>query len=259
MKFGLCVGLDLAPLAKKLGYDYAECALNGLAEMDETVYRHQLAAVRAAGIPVIRCNCLLPWDMKVTGPDASEEKQRAYLDKAFARAKETGIEVAVFGNGGARKVPEGWDFARAWRQIADFLKLLGEYGDRYGIAIAIEPLRRMESNILNLVSEATALAALTDHPRIGVLGDTYHMLSSHEPMENLQHAGSKLLHVHISHALEDLSGRIFPAEASFGEHAELFQVLKNMDYQGSVSVEAGYQDLEKEGAEALRCLKKYLA
>ena len=191
----------------------------------------------------------------MTGPEAKPEEQRAYLERAFSRAHALGVETVVFGSGGARRVPEGFSHVTAWRQIADFLRLVGEYGEKYQINTAIEPLRRKECNIINLVSEGTLLSALVNHPRVGVLGDTFHMLCGSEPWAALEYAGEKLLHVHISHPLPDLSGRDFPAPGDGCDYAEIFQALKRMGYQGDVSLEAGYKDLEKDGAAAIACLR----
>ena len=258
MKLGLCASPDQVQLAYELGFDYVECALNALAAMSEEDYQQLLEKSASFPIPVTKCNCLLPGDVRPVGPDVCEDQLRAYLEKAFSRASSIGVKVAVFGSGAARKVPESWSHAEAWKQIASFLKLLAEYGDKYDITIAIEPLRRAECNILNLVTEGTILSALTDHPRIGVLGDTFHMISSSEPYSALTQAGSLLKHIHVSHTLPDLSGRIYPARGDGEDYAELFDTLKAMNYQGDVSIEAGCKDMRAEGAEALRCLKQYL-
>ncbi len=258
MKLGLCTSFLNVHLAAELGFDYIECALNALAAMPEGEYEQLLADAVSFPIPVSKCNCLLPGEVVVVGPGADETVQRAYLEKAFSRARELGIDVAVFGSGRSRSVPEGWAFAEGWRQVASFLTLLAEYADKYAMTVAIEPLRRQECNLLNLVSEGTALAALTAHPRIGVLGDTFHMNASHEPYAALTHAGALLKHIHISHTLPDLSGRIYPADGDGEDYAALFAALKAADYQGDVSIEAGCKDLRTEGAAAFRCLKKLI-
>ncbi len=258
MKLGLCTSFQNVSLAAELGFDYVECALNALAAMQENEYQQLLTDAKSFPIPVSKCNCLLPGDIPVVGPDADEQVQRAYLEKAFSRANALGITVAVFGSGKARSVPAEWPHAEAWRQLAAFLNLLAEYGDRHGVTIAIEPLRRKECNIVNLVSEGTALAALANHPRIGVLGDAFHMNVSAEPYEALLHAGKLLKHIHVSHTLPDHTGRIYPADGDGEDYAALFDTLKAMDYQGDVSIEAGCRDLRTEGAAALKCLKKHL-
>ena len=258
MKLGLCAKPDQVNLAAELGFDFVECALNALATMPEEEYQQLLKAAPDFPIPVTKCNCLLPADVRPVGPDVSEEQLRTYLEKAFSRASSIGVKVAVFGSGASRFVPEGWSHTEAWKQIAAFLKLLAEYCDKYDITIAIEPLRRAECNILNLVTEGTLLAALTNHPRIGVLGDTFHMISGGEPYSALTQAGDALKHIHVSHTLGDLSGRIYPAEHDGEDYGELFSVLKAMNYQGDVSIEAGCTDMRAEGAQALHCLRKYL-
>lgn len=255
MRLGLCCAPDKIEIAARLGFDYMEGNLSALAGMPEEDYQALLRKAPSFPIPFLKCNCFLPGDIHVTGPEAKPEEQRAYLERAFSRAHALGVETVVFGSGGARRVPEGFSHVTAWRQIADFLRLVGEYGEKYQISTAIEPLRRKECNIINLVSEGTLLSALVNHPRVGVLGDTFHMLCGSEPWASLEYAGEKLLHVHISHPLPDLSGRDFPAPGDGCDYAEIFQALKRMGYQGDVSLEAGYKDLEKDGAAAIACLR----
>lgn len=258
MRLGLCCAPDKIEIAAQLGFDYMEGNLSVLAGMQEDAYQALLEKAPSFPIPFLKCNCFLPGDIHVTGPEAKADTQRAYLERAFSRAHALGVETVVFGSGGARGVPQGFPHVAAWRQLADFLRLAGEYGEKYQINIAIEPLRRKECNILNLVSEGTLLSALVNHPRVGVLGDTFHMLCGGEPWAVLEYAGEKLMHVHISHPLPDLSGRDYPAPGDACDYAEVFQALKRMGYQGDVSLEAGCKDMEKEGAAAIACLRPLL-
>ena len=255
MRLGICTKPENAWLAAQAGFDYVECSLSSLHAMPEEEYQALIKQKDDFPIPVLKCNGFMPGDVHPVGPEAKEAELRAYVEKALSRARALGIRVAVFGSGAARGVPEGWAFDEAWRQIAAFLKLAGEYAEKYDIDIAIEPLRRKECNILNLVSEGLAVAALVQSPRVGVLGDTFHMRSSFEPYSALTHAGKQLKHVHISHTLPDLSGRIFPAPGDGEDYAEILNTLKAMDYQGDVSVEAGCKDLLEDGKKAVACLK----
>ena len=258
MKLGLCTGPENTALAAELGFDYVECGLSALAAMPDEDYERLLLQKPSFAVPVTHCNGFLPGSVKTTGPDVSEAQQREYLEKAFSRAAALGVHTVVYGSGASRGVPEGWSHREAWKQIIAFLKLAAEYAETYGITIAIEPLRRRECNIVNLVSEAVLLAAAVNHPRVGALGDTFHMRSSFEPYQALAFAGESLRHVHISHSLPDLSGRIFPAEGDGEDYQEIFDTLRAMGYQGCVSIEAGCSDLRAEGAAAVRCLKKQM-
>lgn len=258
MKLGLCTNFDNVELAAKLGFEYVECAFNKLAAMPEEEYQELLAKKDSFPIPVTKANLFLPADVKPLGPDACEKVQREYLERAFARGSAIGIKLVVFGSGGARNVPDGWSHARAWRQLCDFLELVAEYALKYDVVVALEPLRSRECNILNYVSEGTALCGIINHPYITVLGDTFHMESGAEPWDHLTRAGDKLSHIHISHGLPDMSDRIFPREGDGDDYSVVINVLKEMGYKGDVSVEAGFTDLEKDGLAAVACLKPLL-
>ena len=255
MKFGACTAFENMEAAKKAGFSYIECALSQLAEMEEEAFLALAEKIKEAPVPVLCCNGFMPGTIKVTGPDWEEAKIRAYLDKALARASAIGVKTAVFGSGASRNVPQGWSYEKAWQQLAAFFKIAAEYAEKYDVRIAIEPLRRQECNIVNLVSEAVLLAAWVDSPCIGVLADTFHMLASGEPWEAMTNAGEKLWHVHISCPLADMSSRIYPQVSDGFDYREVLSVLTAMEYQGNVSVEAGTQDFEKEAEAAAACLK----
>lgn len=254
MKLGVCTGPENIALAAQMGYDYIEWGMAKVASLTEEEFQAILAQKPSFPIPIAKCNSFLPGDVKVSGPEANEAAQRAYLERALSRAHALGVDTVVFGSGAARGVPEGWPFPEAWRQIAVFLKLTAEYCDKYQVNIAIEPLRRQECNIVNLVSEGVILSALVDHPRIGALGDTFHMLSSHEPWDAFTHAGKSLLHVHISQPLADMSGRVYPAPGDGQDYAAVADTLKAMGYEGGVSIEAGCKDFAREAEAAYQVL-----
>lgn len=259
MKLGVCTSPDLCEAAAKAGFDYIECALNGIAQMPDAAFDALIEKLPQMPLPILKCNCFLPGELKVTGPEAEERKQKVYLEKAFSRAKALGVELVVFGSGGARQVPEGTSMDAAWRQMAAFLELCGVYATRFGIRIALEPLRQAECNLLNLVTEATLLAALANHPLIGVLGDSFHMASGHEGPETLAIAGEKMWHVHISHHAKDLSGRDYPRPGDDGAYAAYFNTLRKMGYSGDVSVECSTTDFETDAPLAVARLRPFLA
>ena len=168
------------------------------------------------------------------------------------------MKTVVFGSGAARGVPEGFPQDEAWRQIARYLTIAAEYCDKYDIDLAIEPLRRVECNIMNLVTEGTLMAALVNHPRIGVLGDTHHMACGHEPWSAFVQAGKLLKHVHISHSMGDEKGRNYPAPGDDGNYKEIFDTLKNCGYDGRVSIEAAVKDMAEDAPKSYKALYEAL-
>ena len=246
IKLGICTGLENAPIAAAAGFDYIETALNALAAMGPEGFARAKDAWARAGLPCEAVNCMLPGNLRVTGPGVDLGRAREYLQLSFGRARELGARLVVFGSGASRGVPAGTPHWLAWQQLREFLLLAGPLAKEYGLKIAIEPLSREECNIINYVSEALALAALLDLPEIGVLGDTYHMYQNNEPLAAFAQAGSHLLHVHTACP----QGRAFPSPGDpacqRGEYRQLFAILDRAGYDGRVSIEGSSRDLAED-------------
>ncbi len=261
IRLGICGRPADAKNAAEAGFDFLEIGLSWLHDLTDEEYAAECDIMKDAPIRVEACNGMLPGRVKVTGPDVDENQIRAYLDKAFDRAHKLGVQVVVFGSGAARGVPEGWPQDEAWRQIARFLTIAEEYCEKYGIDVAIEPLRRAECNIMNLVTEGTLMSAMLNLEHIGTLGDTHHMLCGHEPFSALTQAGKQLKHVHISHSMGNEGGRDFPAADDDNDYDVIFEALQAGKYDKRVSIESGWKDWSVDGPKAFALLdglrKKY--
>ena len=253
-RLGVCTSADNIDVVADAGFDYLEIGFAWLHGLSEEEYQQLLEKVKASRIGVEASNGMLPGDLKVTGPDVDETAIRAYLEKTFRRGQELGIKVVVFGSGAARRVPDGFPQDEAWRQIARYLTIVSEYCVKYGIDLAIEPLRRAECNIMNLVTEATLMSAMLNLPGIGVLGDTHHMLCGAEPYSAFGQAGKLLKHVHIGHSMGNEKGRDYPSPGDDGDYAEVFAALKEAGYEGRVSIEAKCEDIKTEAPLAFQVL-----
>jgi len=260
MKFGVCGFLrgknedgkefDLLGAAKAAGFDYIEMPLSTVAGLDEAGFEGVHRALECSGLACEACNLFFPGSLRLTGPEADPAKTEAYLRLALERANRLDARVIVFGSGGARNVPPGFPKEQAWAQLAQMLRLAGEIAARYEIDIAIEPLNRAESNLINTGSEGFALARLVDHPRVGLLLDLYHMVKEGEDYGIAVTARQMLRHAHLA----EPSGRRFPVEEG-AEIREFFASLKRAGYDGRVSVEAGYTHFDGEARAALAVMR----
>lgn len=260
MKFGVCGFLrgknadgqefDLPAAVKAAGFDYIEMPLSTIAGLEEGELEGVLRALERTGLACEACNLFFPGGLRLTGPEADPAKTEAYMNLALGRANRLGARVIVFGSGGARNVPAGFPTEQAWAQLAQMLRQAGEIAGRYGIDIAIEPLNRAESNLINTGSEGYALARLADHPRVGLLLDLYHMVKEGEDYGIAVTARQVLRHAHLA----EPSGRRFPVKAD-DEILGFFAGLKRAGYEGRVSVEAGYTRFEEEARAALAVMR----
>src|SRR5690349_6450059 len=110
MEFGVCTSVDNAAAAKAAGWGYVEDSVQALFEgLKADNEWLGLERVKAAPLPVKCCNLLVLAALKITGPDASLPKLREYMSNVTERAGKCGTEILVFGSGGARQIPEGFD------------------------------------------------------------------------------------------------------------------------------------------------------
>jgi D-psicose/D-tagatose/L-ribulose 3-epimerase len=261
MRFGCCgsmispatdpVGVEIVEKLAAFGFDYIELSLAHIAEMEEESFRHLADRVAKSGLRCEACNNFFPPRVRLTGPDASLPRAHEYAGRAIERAARLGAKIIVFGSSGAKNVPPGFPHDRAWRQIVELLRTIGPLAARHGVTIAIEPLNRQESNIVNLASEGLRLAREVDHPNVQLLVDFYHFRKEDEPFEVLGEAGSAIRHTHFA----ELQARAFPTEEQEG-YGRFFECLHRIRYDGRCSIEAYTQDFVTDAPKALANLRR---
>lgn len=246
MEFGI-TGIENAPAAARMGYDYLEVNASGIEKLPEEGFRQELARIQACGLPAPCCNVLFHDIALLT--DEGLARVEAYLRPLFGRLQRIGVRLAVFGSGAARRKPEGMPYGDAWRRLREVAYITGSVAGEFGIQIAIEPLCRAETDMVNTVAEGAALASAVDLPNLWVLADSYHMFVEEEPVSSLLTVGG-LSHVHV--ALRD--GRSYPTYAE-GRMRLFMDALHKIGYNGRVTIEAGTRDFAHDAPLALDVLR----
>src|SRR5262249_61077088 len=122
----------------------------------------------------------------------------AFMEACLARCRKLGASIVVWGSAGSRKVPDGFSRELARQQIAEFLRMAGDIARRYEIVIAIEPLRRQESNILNSGAESLEMVRMVQHPNVRMIIDYYHMRAENEDPRIVETAKNEIVHLHFA-------------------------------------------------------------
>jgi sugar phosphate isomerase/epimerase len=195
---------------------------------------------------------MLPGDLKVVGPEVDTARLKAHLSGVFPRLAILGGAVVVFGSGGARKVPEGFDPKKARAQYLQAVVIASEEAVKHGLVIAVEPLNTGETNLINSVAEGLAIVREAARPGARLLADFFHMRKEKEPYGAIVEAGALMAHAHIAR----LEGRLIPQDAAEDEYGKFFAALKAAGYQGRVSVEGKIENLPDQAPAALKLLRK---
>jgi sugar phosphate isomerase/epimerase len=239
MQFGICTSIENSALMKSQGWDFVEENCQNILQREQNDSK----------LPVLAANVLVPGSIKLTGPTVDNAAIDAHLNRVIERAKAYGIKKIVFGSGGARNVPDGFDREEARFQIRLFLEqfIICTVRRSPGITLCVEHLRRAESNIINTIDEAMCYVRAGDGKIVQCLLDAYHLWSESESFDHVREAMPWIKHVHLA----DLENRVAPGLSGKSDYRPIFSILREGGYDGLISVEALQFDIAKDGERVL--------
>ncbi|SEM52484.1 sugar phosphate isomerase/epimerase [Paenibacillus sp. OV219] len=248
--FGWCKGIEDAKLLGEYGFDYIECGLQQLQLENEALFRETLPAYLNSPLPVRTFNLFFPGDMRIVGAELDPDRVRRYIHRGAEAMNRIGASIAVLGSGRSRHIPEGYERARAEDQMLNVLSWIAEEFAGTGVTLAIEPLNKKETNLMNSVAEAVSFAKQINHPSVQVLADFYHMDEENEPLETITLHKDWLAHIHIAD-----TGRLSPGTGQY-PYAAFAQQLKDAGYSGMISAECTVHKPEDELPASLAFMKQ---
>jgi sugar phosphate isomerase/epimerase len=215
-----------------LGYDGVELAIRDPSLIDADAV---LATLGEHGLTVPAIGTGQAWGeegLSFTDPDASvrEAAIRRVCDHVPFAARTGGVIIIGLLRGIVRA---GVAQEQAYRWMVGALQRCAAEAERGGARLALEPINRYETTLINSVPECLALIEEVGSDRLGVLADTFHMnIEDVSITGSLRQAGSHLFHVHLAD-----SNRWYPGAG----HIDFWTVLRTLEamgYRGYVSIEA---------------------
>ena len=255
VKLGVCADPAEAPALHDAGFEFIELHVQNHLKTEESegVFADALQRIAASALPALAANCFVPGHLKITGPEVDLDALRAYVTVAFERAERAGISTIVFGSGGARRIPEGFDRDVAWSQLVTFGQLIGPLAEDHGVTVVVEPLNEtLEAcNVLTSVGECGRYVEDVDHPHVRLLVDSYHWSLDDDSRDAIVQYGGLLQHVHIATTESRVPPGFEPCDFS-----AFFDALKDADYDGPISIEARWEDMPAQASEAFDALQR---
>jgi len=222
--------LDLIDRARALGFDVFEIPLLNLAAVEPVAIRRR---AEAAGIAIIG-TMGLPRDKGLATADAAVRQDTvAFLKAAAERAREMGSPLL---GGMIYAVPGRFSgrgpTAEEIRWLVEGLSEVALHAQRYGVTLAVEPVNRYETYLLNTTAQAQAVVDAIGLPNVGLLLDTYHMnIEDRGIAATIRRHARSLRHLHLNESDRGMLG------GGNLDWAGLFAALREIGYQGIGSLE----------------------
>ncbi len=241
MKFGVNTfiwsdrfGQEQIPLLGRIrdaGFDGLEIPLFQPEDLKNAEVRR---AIAASGLECSICS-VLPENLSMIHPEADVRRRTvSHLRSCIEVSAETGCRLIA----GPLYSPVGYLPGRRrtldeWTSAVDSFQQIGSTLDEFDVSLAIEPLNRYETYFLNTAADGGRLCGQINHPRIGVLFDTYHAnIEEKDVAVAIRNLGPHLMHFHSCE-----NDRGTPGSGHIEWHAVL-AALRSVAYDRWMTIES---------------------
>jgi sugar phosphate isomerase/epimerase len=198
-------------------------------------------------------NIFIPGHLKLVGPDVNEGAILSHARTVLRRCRDAGVKMVIWGSGGARRVPEGFESAKAKDQFITIARKVSAIAKEYNVVVALENLNQTETNFINTLAEADDVVVKVDHPNFMLCADIYHMLMEGEPATAIEQIRSKLIHCDIA----EKANRA-PPGVKGDDFRPYLRALKKVGYKGKIILECRWENLETQALTARMNLQKQI-
>ena len=224
---------ELAPKVKSMGFDILEIACENPDLLDIQTIKNVIEENR---LSAIICG--------VFGPDRNIcsfnpkicKNAREYILWLIDAAAQLGSQVVcgpMYSAVGKDHLEDSDSRKKEWDLAVSELRKMADYAAGKGIKLALEPLNRFETDMINTVSQGITFINDVERENIGFHLDTFHMhLEEKSSPEAIRLAGDKIFHFH---ACENDRGVPGTGQVHWQEIAP---ALKSTKYQGPIVIES---------------------
>lgn len=243
---------ELAPKVKSMGFDILEIACENPDLLDIQAIKEVIAK---NGLSAIMCGVFGP-DRNICSSDPKlRENARKYILWLIDSAAQLGSEVVcgpMYSSVGKAHLEDSETREKEWILAIFEIRELADYASGKGVKLALEPLNRFETDMINTVSQGLMFINDVGRNNVGFHLDTFHMhLEEKSSPDAIHLAGKKIFHFH---ACENDRGVPGTGQVHWQEIAP---ALKSVDYQGPIVIES-FTSQVKEIARAV-CIWREIA
>jgi D-psicose/D-tagatose/L-ribulose 3-epimerase len=189
--------LPLLKKVKEMGFDSIEIPPEDVSLIDLKKLKTELKATGLA------CSILC-----ASGPSRDISSDDPSVQKAGTEFIQTCIRVAaelgstmmagpLYAAVGNLRSCSDEDRKKQWDRSVKTLKRVADFAKQYGIVLALEPINRFETDMVNTAEYAVRMVEDINHPQVKVQLDTFHMNIEEKNIgQAIRKAGKYLAHFH---------------------------------------------------------------
>jgi len=220
------------------GFDAVEIALEDPANIDPAYVRSELDR-HGLRCPTI-CAAMSP-ERDLRGTPEQQKTALAYIKGLLDLMPTLGATLLVgplYSAVGRARLESPSDKAAQLMTVIGHLQHLATYAQANALRLAIEPLNRFETDLVNTTAQGLSLVESVAHPALGLHLDTFHMNIEEKSLPGAIHlAGRSLFHLHVCGSDRGTPGR---------DHTDWLGIagaLLSTGYTGSLVIESFTTDV----------------
>lgn len=244
--------ISLFPKIKAMGYDLVEIPVEDPNLIDGKLIR---TALKENGLKAVVCGVFGPTKDLTSDNIALHRNSFDYINQCFELCNVWGssfLAGPMYSTVGKARMVGQEQRKVEWDRAVTNIGKVCRMAEEQDLAIALEPLNRFESDLINTAEDVMRLIKDVNHSSAKVLLDGFHMAIEEPNIEKaILTVGDKLIHVQVS---ENYRGTPGTGQTPWNDFKS---GLKKIGYKGAISIESFTPEI-KELAGAV-CIWKNLA
>lgn len=225
--------LALFPKIKSMGFDVVEIPIE---DPDLIPVRDTQQALEDNGLTPVICGAFGP-TKDLTHEDSKVHQHCFdYIQACFDIGNALGgkfLAGPMYSAVGKTRMLQAEERKREWDLAVRNLQKVCAMAADAGQLIALEPLNRFESDLVNTAADVRRMVTDINHPAAQILLDSFHMTIEEKDIRAaINTAGDRLLHIQVSENHRGVPGTGLTPWGDFTEG------IKDIHYQGTISIES---------------------
>lgn len=225
--------ISLFPKIKAMGFDVVEIPVENPDLIDAKTVKEALDSNGLS--PSI---CIVFGDDKDLTSDEVSLYQNCFehAEKCFELATSLGVGFVagpLYAAVGKARLASEEQKKAEWGRAVKNLRTLSDIAKKHGLDIALEPLNRFESDLINTADDVVRLLDEINESNMKIVLDGFHMTIEEQDIRKaIQTAGDRLIHVQVSENHRGIPG------TGLTPWDEFAKGLADVNYSGAVVIES---------------------